>query len=185
MYWTPWVSSAAHRELPTPLPRGTTPTHRAGYHSKTHQAPQPFPCAEQDGPQQRYPGLPEELAFKFCILANTLHFTGGLYRGCGDTWDGLGSLSAQVSSSLPTGEAVHPCQAPLLTLMLQKILREQVLDLLGTSTGDLLASGWTPIMGVSRGAPNSWAAHRLLSLSGLSRRQQHARSAPKTLQARE
>lgn len=82
---------------------------------------------------------------------------------------------------LPTGAAVHPCQAPLLTLMLQKILREQVLDFLGMSAGGLLASGWTPIVVASRGAPNSWAVLGLPSLSSRSHRRQHTRSVSKTL----
>ena len=116
MYRTPWVSPAAHGELPTPLPWGVTPMRRAGYHSETHRAPQPFPCAERDGPQRRYPGLPEEWTFKFCILANTLRFTGGLYWGCGDLWDGLGSLST-ASIPLPPhwrSSASLPGTAPYL-----------------------------------------------------------------------
>lgn len=52
-----------------------------------------------------YPALPKELASKFCILANTLRFTGGLYWECEDPWDGLGLLSVQVFSSLATREA--------------------------------------------------------------------------------
>lgn len=61
-------------------------------------------------------------------------------------------LSASVSAP-----GLHRCQppppaSPLLTLMLQKIPREQVLELLGISTGDLAASGWTPMVHPSRWA---------------------------------
>lgn len=49
----------------------------------------------------------------------------------------------------------HP--GPVLTLMLQKILLEQVPELLGMSTGDLPTSGWTPMARASRGARNCWA----------------------------
>lgn len=43
MYRTPWVSSTAHRELPTLLPRGVT---LPGYRSETHQAPPALPVCQ-------------------------------------------------------------------------------------------------------------------------------------------
>lgn len=174
-----WVSSAAHESCLYHFHRAQHPR-AARVPLQNPLRPQPFPHTERAAPQHCYPGLPKELAFKFRILANTLRFTGCLSGGCEDPRDGLGLLSTQASYSFPAREVAHPCQALLLTLMLQKILREHTVDLLGTPTGDLLASGWTPIVGASHRAPNSWATHRALCLP---RRRQPTQSVPKTLQA--
>lgn len=77
---------------------------------------------------------------------------------CSATSSGAGVqdlLSAPFLSALVSALVPHLCQpppraSPLLTLMLQKIPREQVLELLGTSTGDLAASGWTPMVHPNR-----------------------------------
>lgn len=71
--------------------------------------------------------------------------------------------------------------------MLQKIPREQVLELLGTLTGDLLASGWTPMVCWPPWAPRGagLCVQALETVSARQRRPAVSRPAPKTLRARE
>lgn len=158
MYETPWGSSRRA------APWGETPTRRAGHHSEPAEPPAL--------PRQDSPALPQELMLKFCIIKHpSFHprCVGGT-RGC----VGWAGVPLQAGPPLPPRE--HPCL--ILTLMLQKKLLEQVLELLGMSTGDLPTSGRTPMARASREPGIVGLCVGLPPLSGLCRNPSEAASEP-------
>lgn len=168
-----------------PLPQGIIPTQCRGCCCGTHRAPPALPARRVEqtsaasprtaqGADFQTPHLSEHLSFQWLVLA---------------MWVRTGWAGVAVQASIPPPPALppkaHPRRAALLTLMLQKILREQAPDLLGTSPAALPASGWAPMVRASSGAAKSWAAGGLPSLSARCRRWQPARPAPGALRARE
>lgn len=168
MYQALWGSSRRA------APWGEAPTCRAGHHCEPAEPPALLGHRAGRG----YPGLPQEPMLKFCIIKQPSFHP----RCVRATWGCARWAGVPLQAGIPLPPREHPCPAPILTLMLQKILLEQVLELLGMSTGDLPTSGWTPMARASRGARNCWAARGLPPLSAPSRLPQPARTVPKSLQ---